>query len=104
MMIDGSILDEEDLLSTREKPALGSPRVPPSPRVEHRENDPLPSNEEMAKLKEQLAKAESQIQQLKLEKLIGKGPGEGHELHAKPLGPSMMPGPSHPNPVTKINT
>jgi len=87
------ILDEEDLFPTRGKiPA--SPRVPVSPRVEQQRERPPPStDDEIAKLKDQLAKAESQIQQLKLEKLVGKGPEEGHELHAKPLGPNMMPGP-----------
>jgi hypothetical protein len=48
--------------------------------------------DEMTKLKEALAKAETQIAQLKIEKTVGKGPGEAHELHARPLGPQMMPG------------
>jgi hypothetical protein len=91
------ILDEEDLFPTRSKPPASPRAVPPSPRVEQRERDPLSAADELAKLKDQLAKAESQIQQLKLEKLVGKGPGEGHELHAKPLGPNMMPGPSPPS-------
>ena len=50
-------------------------------------------DDDVARLREALAKAESQISQLKLEKATGKGPGEGHELHAHPLGPNMMPGP-----------
>jgi hypothetical protein len=96
------ILDEEDLFPARSKP-LASPRaVPPSPRVEQREKEPVSPADELAKLKDQLAKAESQIQQLKLEKLVGKGPGEGHELHAKPLGPNMMPGPPHPHANTVL--
>jgi hypothetical protein len=89
------ILDEEDLFPARGKPLPVSPRAPPSPRVEQRETNPVSTDDEIAKLKDQLAKAESQVQQLKLEKLVGKGPGEGHELHAKPLGPTMMPG-AHP--------
>jgi hypothetical protein len=90
------ILDEEDLFPTRSKLPASPRAVPPSPRVEQREKEPLSPADELAKLKDQLAKAESQIQQLKLEKLVGKGPGEGHELHAKPLSPNMMPGPPSP--------
>jgi hypothetical protein len=52
-------------------------------------------NDDVARLREALAKAESQISQLKLEKAAGKGPGESHELHAHPLGPNMMPGMHH---------
>jgi hypothetical protein len=61
--------------------------VPPlNPTTPAREVD------EMAKLREALAKAEAQISQLKLEKAIGKGPGDGHEFHSRPLAPNMMPG------------
>ena len=49
--------------------------------------------DEIARLKDALARAESEIGQLKLETTMGKGPGDGHELHARPLGPNMMPGP-----------
>lgn len=96
------ILDEEDLFPTRGKPLPMSPRAPASPRVEQRDTNPIPADDEVAKLKDQLAKAESQIQQLKLEKLVGKGPGEGHELHAKPLGPTMMPGPHSILPIHQL--
>jgi hypothetical protein len=47
--------------------------------------------DELTRLREELAKAEAQVAQLKLEKAIGKGPTETHEFHAKPLGPNMMP-------------
>ena len=50
------------------------------------------TDDEVVKLREALAKAEAQIAQLRVEKAAGRGPGEGHELHARPLGPSMMPG------------
>jgi hypothetical protein len=68
------ILDEEDIL-------------PVSPKV------PAPAKEvdELTRLREDLAKAEAQVAQLKLEKAIGKGPTETHEFHAKPLSPNMMP-------------
>ena len=59
----------------------------PSPIVQ--QDKPV---DEIAKLKDALAKAEAQIAQLKLEKAMGKGPGEAHELHARPLLPNMMPG------------
>jgi hypothetical protein len=47
---------------------------------------------EIVRLREALAKAESHIAQLKVEKAAGKGPEGGHEMHARPLGPNMMPG------------
>jgi len=77
------ILDEQDLLPVEPKtsvPAPSSPRIPP------------PKGDEMTRLREELAKAEAQNAQLKLERAIGKGPDESHEFHAKPLGPNMMPG------------
>jgi hypothetical protein len=53
-------------------------------------------DDEVVKLKTALAKAEAQISQLKVQQAMGKGPTDGHELHARPLGPNMMPGPSRP--------
>ena len=76
------ILDEEDILPVEPKtrvPAPSSPRPPPK-------------DDDLTRLREELAKAEAQIAQLKLEKAIGKGPNESHEFHAKPLAPNMMPG------------
>lgn len=58
--------------------------------------------DDIAKLKDALAKAEAQIAQLKLERTIGKGPGDGHELHARPLGPNIMPGSTSPFPLSPL--
>jgi len=94
--------EEEDLLPTRFSTKIASPKLPTSPKV-----DPLPrererererelgvrdrDSTEVDRLREALAKAQSQIAQLKVEKAAGKGPEDGHEMHARPLGPSMMP-------------
>jgi hypothetical protein len=79
-------VDDEEILPPRvTKP---SPTGPMSPVQPAKPGD----DEEIARLKDALANAESQISQLKLERTIGRGPGEGHELHARPLGPNMMPG------------
>ena len=74
------VVDEEEVLPVKLTGKSGAEK----PEVD----------DDVARLKEALAKAESQLTQLKLEKAAGKGPGESHELHARPLGPNMMPGPS----------
>jgi len=67
--------------------------LPPHlPRVEKSVVENRGSDDEMDKLREALAKAEGQIALLKAEKAVGRGPGEGHDMHSRPLGPAMMPG------------
>jgi hypothetical protein len=51
-------------------------------------------NDEITRLREQLLKAQQEISQLKTEKVIGRGPSDGHEAHSRPLLPNMMPGTS----------
>lgn len=71
-------------------PPVIAPLTPPtilSPRVS--------KEDEIAKLKDQLLKAQEEISQLKTERTVGKGPGEGHESHSRALLPNMMPGKPH---------
>ena len=83
---NGRVLDEEEI------PGKG-PRSPVVlPAQQHKSADDDDSDDEITRLKDALAKAEGQIAQLKAGKAAGKGPGEGHEMHSKPLAPSMMPG------------
>lgn len=77
---------------------LSSPKhPPPSPKPDHRDRQRDPpethrdEDTEVSRLRDALAKAQHQIAQLKVEKAAGKGPEDGHEMHARPLGPSMMP-------------
>lgn len=78
--------DTEDIL-----PAMNQ-KVPPMSPARQEKQEKQAEEDEIVRLKEALSKAESQITQLKMEKAVGKGPGEGHEFHAKPLTPNMMPG------------
>jgi len=81
------LVDEEEILPTKFTPAK---TVVVEDKIE---------DDDIAKLKDALAKAEAQIAQLKVERTIGKGPGEGHEFHARPLGPNVMPGISLSNDI-----
>lgn len=83
------LVDEEEILPP--KTTKSGPAGPLSPVQPEKPGE----DDEIARLKDALAKAESQISQFKLERAVGKGPGEGHELHARPLGPNMMPGQFH---------
>lgn len=88
------ILDEEEEILppvTRFVPKLSSPKPHASPKQDLRERQTDKDDNEVERLREALAKAQSQIAQLKVEKAAGKGPEDGHEMHARPLGPSMMP-------------
>ena len=79
------MVDEEEdvVLPSRFKPTLPpSPLQPPQAKEE----------DEVTRLKSALQKAEQQIAQLKTQAAMGRGPGEAHELHARPLLPNMMPG------------
>ena len=78
-LVNFRVVDEEEVLPVKLTGKSGADK----PEVD----------DDVARLREALARAESQISQLKLEKAAGKGPGESHELHARPLGPNMMPGP-----------
>jgi hypothetical protein len=53
---------------------------------------PKGGDDEVARLKAALARAEGEIKEMKVLNGMGKGPGDGHDLHARSLGPSMMPG------------
>jgi hypothetical protein len=89
-IVNCRVLDEEEEIIPSRFATKTGPPVPLSPVQPPKsgvEKDP-----EIARLKEALAKAEGQIAQLKVEKAAGKGPEGGHEMHARPLGPNMMPG------------
>ena len=78
-LVNFRVVDEEEVLPVKLTEKSGT--------------DKPGADDDVARLREALAKAESQIAQLKLEKAAGKGPGESHALHARALGPNMMPGP-----------
>jgi len=87
------ILDEDELPQRMEKMPTSPIVLPPhQPSPAKALNAEIDSDDEVARLKDALARAEGQIAQLKTEKAAGRGPGEGHEMHSRPLGPAMMPG------------